>query len=461
VVRLGETSAPPRRVSLREAVRVWAYIGINSFGGPAGQIAVMHRVLVETRRWVSERRFLHALNYCMLLPGPEAQQLAVYVGWLMHGVRGGLVAGSLFVLPGFVAILVLSVLYAGYQDVTLVEAVFFGLKAAVLAIVAAAVQRVARRALRGRALTAIAVASFGALFLFSIPFPVVILAAGALGYLGSTRRRDRFGPATHAGTSESTAEAQEALLSDADPAHGRPSSRRALGVLLLGLGLWLGPVLALVLLFGAADVYASQALFFSSAAVVTFGGAYAVLAYVAQHAVEFHGWLTAGEMLDGLALAETTPGPLIMVVEFVGFLAAFRAPGALDPMLAGVLGAVLVTWVTFVPSFLWVFLGAPYAEYLRDSPRLAGTLSAITAAVVGAILNLAVWFGLHVIFTQVDEVTLGPLALAVPDMASLDVAAAAITVGAFVAVFRLRVPMLAVLAASGAVGAAIFLLTGR
>jgi chromate transporter len=447
-------------VSLTDAVRVWAYVGLNSFGGPAGQIAVMHRVLVDTHRWVSERRFLHALNYCMLLPGPEAQQLAVYVGWLMHGVRGGLLAGTLFVLPGFVAVLALSVLYAAYQDVTVVEAVFFGLKAAVLAIVAAAVQRVARRALRSRPLTAVAIGSFVALFLFAVPFPVVILAAGVLGYLGSRRWPGAFRATAHPGGEGSTGEEHEAILSDAEPAHARPSSRRSLGVLLLGLGLWLGPVLALTILLGTRDVYASQALFFSSAAVVTFGGAYAVLSYVAQQAVEVHGWLTAGEMLDGLALAETTPGPLIMVVEFVGFLAAYRAPGMLDPMVAGVLGAVLVTWVTFVPSFLWVFLGGPYAEYLRESPRLAGTLSAITAAVVGAILNLAIWFGLHAVFTTVDEVALGPMRLSVPDPASLDVAAAAIAVGAFVAVFRLRVPMLAVLAASGGVGAAIHLLAG-
>jgi chromate transporter len=455
--------AAARPVPFREALKVWTYVALNSFGGPAGQIAVMHRVLVETRHWVSERRFLHALNYCMLLPGPEAQQLAVYIGWLMHGVRGGLVAGILFVLPGFLAILALSILYAGYQDVTLVEAVFFGLKPAVLAIVAAAVQRVARRALTDRALVAIAAISFVALFFLAVPFPVVIMGAGIVGFLGARFAPGRFGAPGHgpAHAGPASTDGPRPVLGDHDESGLRPSARRAAGVLALGLTLWLAPVVLLVGLFGTADVYASQALFFSGAAVVTFGGAYAVLTYVAQQAVQVYGWLTPGEMLDGLALAETTPGPLIMVVEFVGFLGAYRLHGGLDPMLAGTLAAVLVTWVTFVPSFLWIFLGAPYAEYLRGDRRLGGALSAITAAVVGAILNLAVWFGLHAVFGVVEERTVGPIHLSVPDLATLDVAALAIAVGAFIAVFRLRAPMLGVLAVSGAVGALIYVATGR
>jgi chromate transporter len=441
-------------ITLREAVKVWAYIAINSFGGPAGQIAVMHRVLVDTRHWTSERRFLHALNYCMLLPGPEAQQLSVYVGWLMHGIRGGLLAGSLFVLPGFVAILALSVLYVGYQDTTFVEALFFGLAPAVLAIVATAVVRVGRRALTDRTLVAIAILSFGALSLLAAPFPLVIVMAGLVGFLRSRRalaRDEERNDSPDDGAADEPAPTP--VLSDHATATGRPSTRRLVRVLALGGILWLLPVTLLVGLLGTSDVFTSLALFFSGAAVVTFGGAYAVLTYVAQQAVEVYGWLTPTEMLDGLALAETTPGPLIMVVEFVGFLAAYRQSGTLDPMLAGLAGAVLVTWVTFAPSFLWVFLGAPYAEHLRGNRRLAGTLSAITAAVVGAILNLAVWFALHAVFGVVEEVMIGPIRLQVPDVSTLDVAALALAIGSFVAVFRLKWPTLAVLGVSAAVGA--------
>jgi chromate transporter len=454
-----------RRMPLRDALGAWISIALNSFGGPAGQIAVMHRVLVETRGWVSERRFLHALNYCMLLPGPEAQQLSVYIGWLLHGTRGALVAGTLFILPGFLAILALSVLYAGWQDVTIVEAVFFGLKPAVLAIVVAAVIRVARRSLGGRVLTAVAVVSFVAIFLFAVPFPVVIAAAAVGGWLlGRWRPQhlDRPAAAGHGAAAGAAASpTPDALLHDDEEVGARPSTRRTLLILVAGGLLWLGPVALLVALLGPGQVYADQALFFSGAAVVTFGGAYAVLTFVAQQAVQVFGWLTPGEMLDGLALAETTPGPLIMVVEYVGFLAAYRDPGALDPMLAGVLGAVLVTWVTFVPSFLWVLAGAPYSEYLRGDRRLRAMLTAITAAVVGAILNLAVWFGLHTLFGVVEERTVGPLHLWIPDLATVDLVAVAIAIGAFVGVFRLRLPMLVVLAASAVVGAVAFLVLGR
>jgi chromate transporter len=449
--------AEPMRPSLGEALKVWAYVALNSFGGPAGQIAVMHRVLVDTRHWISERRFLHALSYCMLLPGPEAQQLSVYIGWLMHGVRGGLLAGTLFVLPGFVAILALSILYAGYQDTTVVAALFYGLAPAVLAIVLAAVARVGRRALTDRPLIAIAALSFIALFWLSVPFPLVIAASAVIGFGRSRPFRDRDEDRTHGDGPPEIHGAQGSVLDDQDGSAARPSTRRAVGVLVLGGLLWLLPLALLVGLFGWGDVFSQLAVFFSGAAVVTFGGAYAVLTYVAQQAVEVYGWLSPTEMVDGLAMAETTPGPLIMVVEFVGFLAAYRQSGELDPMLAGLAGAVLVTWVTFAPSFLWVFLGAPYAEHLRGNTRLSGTLSAITAAVVGAILNLAVWFALHAVFGVVNEVMVGPVRLLAPDLATLDPAALAIAIGASIAVFRYRVPTLVVLAASAAVGAAWYL----
>jgi chromate transporter len=448
-------------VSLRQALPVWAYIGLNSFGGPAGQIAVMHRVLVETRRWVSEGRFLHALNYCMLLPGPEAHQLSVYIGWLMHGVRGGLLAGLLFILPGFLAILGLSILYVGHQDRAIVDALFYGLKPAVLVVVVAAVLRVGRRALTSTFHRLVAAASFVAIFFLAVPFPIVILTAGLLGLVRSQRlAAPAATPASHAQPGAGTAprRADSLVLDDHGVSH-RPSSRRTLAVAAVGGALWLGPVALLVAALGAGNVYASQALFFSGAAVVTFGGAYAVLSYVAQQVVQVLGWLTPGEMLDGLALAETTPGPLIMVVEFVGFLAAYRNPGALEPMLAGLLGAVLVTWVTFVPSFLWIFLGGPYAEYLRGSRRLTGALSAITAAVVGAILNLGVWFALHTAFADVETRQVGPLRLTVPDLATLDPLVLALAGLAAVLVLRLRWPILVVLAVSAVAGALLHLVT--
>jgi chromate transporter len=458
---------PERRTpTLRQALPVWVSIALNSFGGPAGQISVMHTSLVDDHRWISERRFLHALNYCMLLPGPEAQQLSVYIGWLMHGIRGGLVAGTLFVLPGFVAILALSLLYALNQETTWVQALFYGLKPAVLAIVAAAVLRVGRRAVHGRLALSITVASYVAISLLEVPFPVVILGAGLIG-LVAARFGATMGPAAHgvpaagAGGAGNDAAGPRPIIHDEGEADAdRPSTRRTLLAVAVGAVLWLGPVAALVVLLGPGHVYATEALFFSGAAVVTFGGAYAVLTYVAQQAVEVFGWLTPLEMLDGLAMAETTPGPLIMVVEFVGFLAAFRNAGALDPVLAGVLGAVLVTWVTFVPSFLWIFVGAPYAEALRRSPRLSSALAAITAAVVGAILNLAIWFGLHALFGVVDEVQVGPLTLTVPDPATLDPAALIIALVAAYLVFRRRWPMLRVLALAGVLGAAWFVVRG-
>ncbi|MDP8993932.1 MAG: chromate efflux transporter, partial [Pseudomonadota bacterium] len=384
-------------VPFGEAVRVWARIALLSFGGPAGQIAVMHRILVEEKRWIGEARFLHALNYCMLLPGPEAQQLATYIGWLMHRIRGGLVAGTLFVLPGFVAIMALSWLYAAFGNVGAVAALFLGLKAAVVAIVLDAVRRIGARALGNAAMLAIAAAAFLAIFAFDVPFPLIILTAALVGFIGGRRGMAAFRAAAPHGEGEGTP-ASGTVLGDDVPAHARPTLGWSLRVSAVLLLLWLAPVALLLLLLGPGDVFADIGLFFSQMAVVTFGGAYAVLAYVAQQAVENYGWLRPGEMLDGLGMAETTPGPLIMVVQFVGFMGAAREASGMDPMLAGTLGALLATWVTFVPCFLWIFLGAPFSERLRGNRALGGAMRAITAAVVGVILNLALWFALHALF---------------------------------------------------------------
>lgn len=426
---------PP--VPFRAAVGVWARIGLLGFGGPAAQIALMHRVLVDERRWLGERRFLHALSFCTLLPGPEAQQLATYAGWLLHGTRGGLVAGTLFVLPGFLAILGLTYLYVGFSGAPAVTGLFFGLKAGVLALVAEAVARLARRALRHRALLGVAGVAFVALHLFAVPFPAVVAAAAALGLVGARTWPDVFAPA-----------GEDA---GAVPA-GAPAWRRSLKVGSVWLALWLGPVVLLVTLLGRGNVFAQVAVFFSQAAVVTFGGAYAVLAYMAQQAVEHYGWLTPGEMLDGLGLAETTPGPLIQVVQFVAFLGAWRSPGALDPWLAGTLAAVLATWVTYTPSFLWIFLGAPYMEALRAVRPLRGALTGVTAAVVGVVANLALWFGLHVLFGRVDAVRMGPLHLLRPAWETLDPVALALAAGAAVAVLGFKAGAIPTLAGFALLG---------
>ncbi len=441
------------RVSFGEAVRVWAKIGLLSFGGPAGQVALMHKELVEERRWIDEERFLHALNYCMLLPGPEAQQLATYIGWLMHKTRGGLVAGVLFVLPGFVSILVLSILYAGFQQLPAVAALFFGLKAAVLAVVIEALLRIGKRALKSRLLVLLAAAAFLAIFVFEVPFPAVVLGAGLFGFLGSRVWPGAFPAPAGVATPGDHATLIDRMASAGELEHTRPSRARTARVLLVCGVLWAAPLVALALLTGTKSVFFQEGVFFSKTAVVTFGGAYAVLAYIAQRAVETYGWLRPGEMLDGLGLAETTPGPLIMVVQFVGFLGAFRNPGNLSPMLAGVFGSVITVWVTFVPCFLWIFVGAPYIEALRGNRALHSALSAITAAVVGVILNLSVWFGLHVIFRQVVERRLGPIRLHVPDLASLDLAALVLATLALLAIFRLKLGLPKTLAASALLGA--------
>ena len=447
-----EPALPEHEIPFGEAARVWARVGTQSFGGPAGQIAVMHRILVDEKRWVSESRFLHALNYCMLLPGPEAQQLATYLGWLLHGVKGGLVAGTCFVLPGFVAIMVLSYLYVAFEGVGVVTALLFGLKAAVLAVVVEAVTRIGRRVLKNGAMVGIAVAAFAGLFFFDAPFPLIVLGAGVVGFVGGHLRPETFvviRPHAPIGGLSPVIDAR--FESGVGPAP--PSLARALRVLVVWSILWWGPIALHAGLLGSKSVFVLQGVFFSKAAVVTFGGAYAVLAYVAQQAVERYGWLHAGEMLDGLGMAETTPGPLIMVVQFVGFMGAYRNPGPLDPLLAGTLGAVLTTWVTFTPCFLWIFLGAPYVERLRGNKGLSAALSAITAAVVGVILNLALWFALHVMFAEVTE-RAGPLGtrLLVPGWGSVDLLAVLISAAAFVALIRFRVGLLGVLAASMAAG---------
>jgi chromate transporter len=433
---------------------VFAHIGVLSFGGPAGQIALMHRVLVEEKRWISEDRFLHALNYCMLLPGPEAQQLATYIGWLLHGVRGGIVAGTLFVVPGFIVILALSTLYALFHETELLASLFFGLKAAVLAIVVEAVIRVGRRALKNRFMLVVAALAFVALFAFAVPFPVVILAAAIIGYVGVKTRPELF---TAAAAKATDAPAALAVI-DANMPDIQPTAGRALRVIAGWGALWAAPLLLIVPLFGWSSSYAAVYGFFSQMAVVTFGGAYAVLAYVAQEAVSTFGWLQPGEMIDGLALAETTPGPLVLVLTFVGFLAAYRDPLGLDPLLAGLLGATITTWVTFVPCFLWIFLGAPYVERLRSNRALSGALATITAAVVGVILNLALWFALHVLFRNVGEFTAGPLRLALPDFPTLDPIALALSLLAALALFRFKLGMASTLALFGVVGMVVGLL---
>ena len=439
--------------TLAQATRIWARIGLLSFGGPAGQIALMHRILVEEHRWLGEKRFLHALNYCMLLPGPEAMQLAVYIGWLMHRTVGGIIAGVLFVLPGVVAIMALSWIYALYGNVGPVEALFFGLKAAVLAIVVQAVIRIGARALKNAAMLAIAAASFIAIFGFAVPFPLIILVAGLVGFFGARAGLPAFqGEEGHGKVGKVQIDDADTLLGEESPQHTKVSRSHAFRISAVFLVLWLAPVTLMFAVLGPANVFAHIAGFFSIMAVVTFGGAYAVLAYVAQEAVQNYGWLAPGEMLDGRGMAETTPGPLIMVTQFVGFMGALRDPGGLSPLLAGTLGGLLTTWVTFTPCFLWIFLGAPFIERLRDNKVLTAALTAITAAVVGVILNLAVWFGMHVVFDEVRTITSFGLALDVPVWPTLNRAAAGLVLAAMIAVFRFRLGPVTVLGGCAVAG---------
>lgn len=447
-------------LSLARATRVWAKIGWLSFGGPAGQIAVMHRELVEQRRWISESRFLHALNYCMLLPGPEATQLAIYIGWLMHRTVGGLIAGILFVLPGVIVLLSLSLLYASVGQVPMVVAVFFGLKAAVLAVVVEAVLRIARRALKGRFFVGVAAAAFLAIHVFRLPFPLIIAGATVLGLM-ARRWYPQWFPAP------ATAEelANDGYLIDqrmlrGELTHTKPSRARALRTAVIGLALWAAPVVATVILFGRTSVLAREGLFFSETAVVTLGGAYAVLAFIAQRVVTDYGWLSPAQMLDGLALAETTPGPLIMVVQFVAFMAGFQHQAGMSPWLAGILGSLLTVWVTFVPCFLWIFLGGPYIEALRGNRALHCALSAVTAAVVGVVLNLSVWFAEHTIFGSVKTFNAGIIHLDVPQPATLNLAALMLAAGAMVAMLRYRVGMVWTLGVCACLGALLRLVQG-
>ena len=449
-------SVPAHGVSFGEAVRVWTRVALLSFGGPTAQIAVMHRILVQEKHWISESRFLYALNYCMLLPGPEAKQLAVYIGWLMHRTLGGIVAGSLFVVPGIISIMALSYVYALYGKVPFVAALFFGLKAAVLAIVIEAVVRIGKRALKNNAMRLLAAAAFIGIFFFAIPFPLIILAAALIGFIGTASGAEVFKSDGGHGKGAGKVE-DKSLLGDELPEHVRPSVARALSVSAIWLALWLVPVFAVLLTLGPDNVFGQIAIFFSEMAVVTFGGAYAVLAYVAQGAVEQYGWLKPGEMLDGLGMAETTPGPLIMVLQFVGFMAAYRHPGTLSPLLAGTLGGLLTTWVTFIPCFLWIFLGAPFVEVLRGNKALGGAMSAITAAVVGVVLNLAIWFAIHSVFQETIPIRAFPLSFDMPNFASVNPWALALSVAAAVAIFRFKVGMIPTLAACCAAGVVLHL----
>jgi chromate transporter len=422
--------------------RVFARIGFLSFGGPAGQIALMHRELVDERPWIGEEQYLHALNFCNLLPGPEAQQLATWIGWKLHGLRGGLAAGLLFVLPGALVILALTILYAFAAQLEWFAALFLGIKAAVLAIVVQALLRIAARALNTGFKKALAVAAFVALFLFAAPFPLVVLGAGMIGMAVAATRPDWLG--IKAGVADVAASP-------------RPWRQSIATIVAWGL-IWAAPMVLVFATLGREHVLWEIGSFFSQLAVVTFGGAYAVLAYMAQEAVQGHGWLSAGEMADGLGLAETTPGPLIMVTQFVGYLAAFRAPAPFTPLTAGLLGAALTTWVTFAPCFLWIFTFAPWIERMENSPRLKGGLAALTAAVVGVIANLTAWFFIHVLFAQVDDLAIGPLRVSSPVWATLDWRAAALAGLAAILLFGLRWSIVRVLGLSALGGLALGLL---
>jgi chromate transporter len=446
----GNRSTRRELIPLGAALRYWARLGFVNFGGPAGQIAIMHDELVDKKRWISNHRFLHALNYCMLLPGPEAQQLAIYIGWLLNGNLGGIAAGIFFVLPAFFLILGLSWTYAVHGDIGWVAAVFYGLQAAVIALVAAAVIRVGSKALRNPLLVSIAAAAFVAIFFVKVPFPLIVLAAALIGLIGSRIAPDLFRTDGHG-----AADDDESILGDAiDERAPKASWARTLRVLVIGLVVWWAPLFVVMALLGTDDTISQEAVFFSQAAMVTFGGAYAVLAYINQAAVQHFGWLEPGQMVTGLGLAESTPGPLIMVTEFIGFMGAYRFPGGLDPMVAGVLGATVTVWATFAPCFLWIFLGAPFIEQLRGSRALSGALSAVTAAVVGVILNLAVTFGIVALFETIRQGESFNVTFPVPAMSSVDVFALLLAVGGFVALWKYRVNVLWVVGSSALVGLA-------
>ena len=439
------TAKTNARPSFGEAFMVWLKIGCINFGGPAGQIALMHRMVVDEKKWVDEPRFLHALNFCMLLPGPEAQKLATYLGWLLHGIRGGLSAGILFILPGAFVMLGLSLLYALGRGVSVVDGALFGIKAAVLVIVVEALIRIGKRALKTSLLLSLAGAAFVGIFFLGLPFPLIVAAAALIGYFVARKAPNQLGLT---GKTESVS----------PPAENR--WRQFALASAIGLVAWWTPVVLAVLIFGPHNVLVSIGIFFSKLAVVSFGGAYALLAYMAQEAVETYGWMTAPEMVDGLGLAETTPGPLILVTQFVGFLAAFREPAPFSAITAGVLGAAMTTWVTFTPSMLWIFAGAPFIEPLRANKRLSGALAAITAAVVGVILNLSVWFALHVLFGKVTEMHAGPLRWYAFDPLALDLRATALAAIAAVLAFGLHRSLIEVVVAMAGLGIVVQLVLG-
>lgn len=423
-----------RGPSFGEAFRFWLKLGFISFGGPTGQIAIMQHELVEKKRWISQSRFLHALNFCMLLPGPEAQQLAIYIGWLLHKIRGGIVAGAFFVIPSIFVLWTLSYIYAAFGNLPWIAAIFYGLKPAVTAIVLVAVIRIGRKALKNSVMWALAASAFVAIYFFKVPFPAIVLGAAVIGFLGGMFWKNKFEAAANRSGDEKLS-----VISDEQesPPHTRPSLRRAILISVVVLALWLTPTIAAGILRGWDSTLFKEGLFFSKAAVVTFGGAYAVLPYVAQQALFHYGWLKPGQMMDGLGLAETTPGPLIMVLQFVGFMGAWQHPEGLSPIIAAALGALLTTWATFTPCFLWILVGGPHIEQLRGNKELTSALSAVTAAIVGVILNLAVWFALHVFF---------------PTAGAIDWFAILLCVAAFFVMLRYKIDIVPVVLASGVIG---------
>ncbi len=451
---MSSTSKTSSPLTLKAASKVWFSISLRTFGGPAGQIAVMHDELVEKRRWIGEQRFLHALSFCTLLPGPEAQQLAIYLGWLLNGTAGGLIAGILFVIPGYVALMILSAIYAQWGETVGIAAVFAGLGPAVLAIVGQALLRISKRALTNNFLLSISVISFLSLIVLNIPFPIVVAGAAIIGVIANKSRPQWF---VKPPVVVSEQEAQPLIADEA--LHGeRPTLTGAIKVLAVGLFLWALPVVIAVVALGRNHVFVQQGLFFSGTAVVTFGGAYAVLSYVAQRAVGVFHWLLPGEMVNGLALAETTPGPLIMVVQFVGFLGAFRNPGDLNPWVAAIIGSTLVVWVTFVPCFLFVFLGAPHIEGLRKNRSVSAGLTAVTAAVVGVIANLSVYFVLHTMFETTHNYSQGIIQTTIPDWETLNIRSGFLTIVAAVLVFKYKRSTVQVMGICAIAGGVLYLM---
>jgi chromate transporter len=440
----------PKRLSMsipfRDAIAVWAKIGLLSFGGPAAQIALMHHELVEKRRWISEARFLNALNFCMLLPGPEAQQLSIYLGWLLHRNKGGLVAGLLFILPGFFCMLVLSFVYVRFGQTAFISALFFGLKAAILAIVAQAIFRIAKKTLSTIFMMLIAASSFVALYFFDMPFPIIIALAGITGFLGQGFFPHIFFKHNENENTRSVSYVIDEQIDQQQLVHAKPSIIGSIKTALLWLAIWALPVIAVVYTFGGNSVLAKQATFFSQTALFSFGGAYAVLAYVAQRTVEEYQWLSPREMVDGLALAETTPGPLIMVLQFVAFVSAYRYQTDMSPISAGILASCLTAWVSFAPCFLWIFVGAPYIEKLRRHLRLQSALKTITAAVVGVIANLSLWFALHALFTDTVAFQWHGFSYELPDWTSVQWRLVAITVIALIASFKFKMSAIKLMA---------------